>query len=220
MKFTRRQLRKLIYEAIGTERVDESLFGFLGGMLGGGQKPYSQLSEKELNNLWREWYVIVNTPQKTNVLGYATGAATDNKMQWLKNNVSKDPRDIKEFMSNYRNWLKSDDFLAFQNTPQYNMAREKRTTAYRDQLKEGIDIKEIKIKEIERAVRKCLEKEGGAAGLGLLVKSVKALETKRKKLPKNLKSNKKIAKCILKMNFVVKHRYDDIILTIGLPKVK
>ena len=83
---------------------------------------------------------------------------------------------------------------------------------------EAIEPKEIKMKEIERAVRKCLEKEGGAAGMGLLVKCVKKLQTKRKKLPKNCRSTKQIAKCIMKMNFVVKHRYDDIILTVGLPK--
>ena len=54
--------------------------------------------------------------------------------------------------------------------------------------------------------------------MGLLVKCVKALQTKTKKLPNKLRTNKQIAKCILKMDFVVKHRYDDIILTIGLPK--
>lgn len=85
-------------------------------------------------------------------------------------------------------------------------------------IMESIKPKEVKIKDIERAVKKCLEKEGGAAGMDLLIKSVKELETKTKKLPKKLRTNKQIAKCILKMDFVVKHRYDDIILTIGLPK--
>ena len=83
---------------------------------------------------------------------------------------------------------------------------------------EAIEPKEVKIKDIEKAVRKCLEKEGGAAGMGLLIKCVKALQTKNKKLPNKLRTNKQIAKCIMKMDFVVKHRYDDIILTIGLPK--
>ena len=83
---------------------------------------------------------------------------------------------------------------------------------------ETIESKEVKMKDIEQAVRKCLEKEGGAAGMGLLVKCVKALETKTKKLPKHCKSSKQIEKCILKMDFVVKHRYEDIILTAGLPK--
>ena len=55
---------------------------------------------------------------------------------------------------------------------------------------EAIESKEIKMKDIERAVRKCLEKEGGAAGMSLLVKCVKALETKTKKLPK-IEPNKK-----------------------------
>lgn len=83
---------------------------------------------------------------------------------------------------------------------------------------ESISQKEIKMAEIERAVKKCLQKEGGAAGLKLLIKSVKDLETKSKKLPKNCSTNDKIKKCIMKMDFVVKHRYDDIILTTGLPK--
>lgn len=88
----------------------------------------------------------------------------------------------------------------------------------RQLIMEAIDPKEIKLKDIEKVVRKCLEKEGGAAGIGLLVKAVKGLQTKTKKLPSKLRTNKQIAKCILKMDFVVKHRYDDIILTIGLPK--
>ena len=88
----------------------------------------------------------------------------------------------------------------------------------RSLIVEALEHKEIKLKDIEKAVRKCLEKEGGAAGMGLLVKCVKALQTKTKKLPKKLRTNKQIAKCILKMDFVVKHRYEDIILTIGLPK--
>ena len=90
----------------------------------------------------------------------------------------------------------------------------------RQLIMEAIETKEIKMKDVEKAVRKCLEKEGGAAGMDLLVKCVKALETKTKKLPKHCKTNKKIAKCILKMDFVVKHRYKDIILTVGLPKRK
>ena len=90
----------------------------------------------------------------------------------------------------------------------------------RSLILEAIEHKEIKAKDIEKAVRKCLEKEGGAAGMDLLIKCVKKLETKTKKLPKNCKTSKQIAKCILKMDFVVKHRYEDIILTVGLPKRK
>ena len=78
--------------------------------------------------------------------------------------------------------------------------------------------KEIKLKEIERVVKKCLQKEGGAAGMDLLVRAVKDLETKRKKLPKKLKTKKQIVRCIMKMDFVIKHRNGDIILTTGLPK--
>ena len=83
---------------------------------------------------------------------------------------------------------------------------------------EAIEVKEIKESEIKKAVINCLKKEGGAAGMGLCVKTVKSLQTKRKKLPKKLKTNKQIARFILRMSNVVKHRYGDIILTTGLPK--
>ena len=87
-------------------------------------------------------------------------------------------------------------------------------------IMESAELKEIKTKEIEKEVRKCLEKEGGAAGMNLLIKCVKNLQTKTKRLPKHCRSNKQIEKCIRAMDFVVKHRYEDIILTIGLPKRK
>jgi len=85
-------------------------------------------------------------------------------------------------------------------------------------LIEVIEPKKIKDTEIKKAVILCLKREGGAAGIDLLIKVVKALETKRKKLPKNLKNKKAIARHILKMNDILKHRNGDIILTIGLPK--
>jgi hypothetical protein len=219
MKITRRQLRKLIYEAIQDERVDESLFGFLGGMFGG-KKPYNQLSPKEINKLCREWYLIVNTPHRVNLLGYSTGEAVQDRRQWLNSNVSEDPLQIQKFLTSYKSWLKSSDFTEFQKTPEYARAIDKRKEDFQKYLKESKDHKEIKMKDVEKAVRKCLEKEGGAAGMGLLVKCVKGLQTKTKKLPKHCKTNKQIAKCILKMDFVVKHRYEDIILTVGLPKRK
>jgi len=85
-------------------------------------------------------------------------------------------------------------------------------------LIEAISTKEIKDSEIKKAVILCLKREGGAAGIDLLIKSVKALETKRKKLPKNLKNKKSIARHILRMEDILKHRNGDIILKIGLPK--
>ena len=78
--------------------------------------------------------------------------------------------------------------------------------------------KDIKDSEIKKAVVKCLKREGGAAGMDLLVQAVKKLQTKTKKLPKHLKNNKLIAKHILKMDVILKHRDGDIILTVGLPK--
>ena len=80
--------------------------------------------------------------------------------------------------------------------------------------------KEVKETDIRRAVITVLRKEGGAAGIDLLIKAVKNLETKTKKLPKKLKNNKAIARCILRMDDIVKHSQGDIILTLGLPKNK
>jgi hypothetical protein len=88
----------------------------------------------------------------------------------------------------------------------------------RSLILEAIKTKEIKESEIKKAVTKCLKKEGGAAGIGLCVKTVKNLQTKTKKLPKKLKTNKQIQRFILRMDNVVKHRYGDLILTTGLPK--
>ena len=81
--------------------------------------------------------------------------------------------------------------------------------------KEEVEIKES---EIKKAVIDCLKKEGGAAGLGLCIKTVKSLQKGRKKLPKKLKRNKQIERFILRMKNVVKHRHGDIILTTGLPR--
>tara|TARA_B100000214_G_scaffold367500_1_gene337724 strand:- start:723 stop:1022 length:300 start_codon:yes stop_codon:yes gene_type:complete len=77
---------------------------------------------------------------------------------------------------------------------------------------------EIKESDIKKAVVDCLKKEGGAAGIGLCIKTVKSLQKGRKKLPKKLKTNQQIERFILKMDNVVKHKYGDLILTTGLPK--
>ena len=78
--------------------------------------------------------------------------------------------------------------------------------------------KEIRDSEIRRVVIATLRKEGGAAGIDMLVQAVKSLQTKTKKLPKKLKKDKNIARHILRMDDVIKHSKGDIILTIGLPK--
>ena len=85
-------------------------------------------------------------------------------------------------------------------------------------IMEVVSHKEIKDNQIRKTVVAILRKEGGAAGIDLLIKAVKSLETKTKKLPKKLKNNKAIARYILRMNDIVKHSQGDIILTIGLPK--
>ena len=79
---------------------------------------------------------------------------------------------------------------------------------------------EIKIKQVDSAIIKCLKKEGGAAGLGMLVDAVKGLETKTKKLPKKLSTKAKIKKYIKRHPGVLIHKYKDIILIKGLPKAK
>ena len=81
----------------------------------------------------------------------------------------------------------------------------------RQLIMESVNHKEIKESEIRKIVIAVLRKEGGAAGIDLLIKAVKSLETKTKKLPKKLKNNKAIAKCILKMDDIVEHREGDII---------
>jgi hypothetical protein len=83
---------------------------------------------------------------------------------------------------------------------------------------EVIETKEILESEIKKAVTDCLVKEGGAAGIGLCIKTVKNLQTKNKKLPKKLKRNKQIERFILRMKNVVQHKHGDLILTTGLPK--
>ena len=66
--------------------------------------------------------------------------------------------------------------------------------------------------QIQKQVVKVLRKEGGAAGLDLLIKAVKKIKNR----PENIKDNKSIAKYILKMPGIVRHRDGDIILVQGL----
>ena len=80
--------------------------------------------------------------------------------------------------------------------------------------------KEIKLSQVDAAIVKCLKREGGAAGMGMLVDAVKSLETKTKKLPANLSSKAKIKKYISRHDAVLTHKYKDIILIKGLPKAK
>ena len=81
-------------------------------------------------------------------------------------------------------------------------------------------VKEISKKQIDNAFISCLKKEGGAAGMGMLVDAVMSLETKSKKLPKNPSSKAKIKKYIAKHPKLLIHKYKDIILVQGLPRRK
>lgn len=90
----------------------------------------------------------------------------------------------------------------------------------RQLILEAVKQKEVKESDIRKAVVQCLEKEGGAAGIDLIIKHVKKLQTKTKKLPQNLRTNKALVRHILKMDDIVKHRKGDIILMKGLPKRK
>ena len=92
-------------------------------------------------------------------------------------------------------------------------------SAAADKLTEN-KAKEVSLKQVDKAIVSCLKKEGGAAGMGMLVDAVKSLETKTKKLPSNLSSNVKIKKYIAKHAAVLVHKYKDIILIKGLPKAK
>jgi len=80
--------------------------------------------------------------------------------------------------------------------------------------------KEISLSQADKAIVSCLKKEGGAAGMGMLVDAVQSLETKNKKLPKQLSSKAKIKNYIKKHPAVLTHKYKDIILIKGLPKAK
>ena len=53
---------------------------------------------------------------------------------------------------------------------------------------------EIKIKDVDNAIVKCLKKEGGAAGIGMLIDAVMSLETQTKKLPQKLSTKAKVKK--------------------------
>ena len=80
--------------------------------------------------------------------------------------------------------------------------------------------KEISLKSVDKAFISCLEKEGGAAGMGMLVDAVKSLENKTKKLPLKLSSKAKIKKYIARHDAILIHKFKDIILIKGLPKAK
>jgi hypothetical protein len=78
--------------------------------------------------------------------------------------------------------------------------------------------KEITDSQVRAAVKQCLKKEGGAAGMDLLIDCVEALEKKKGPvLPSSLNSRAKIKKCILSMEFIVKHKHGDIIDIDGCP---
>ena len=78
--------------------------------------------------------------------------------------------------------------------------------------------KEVTDSQVKSAVKQCLKKEGGAAGMDLLVACVEALEKKNGPiLPDSLSSKDKIKKCILNMDFIVKHKHGDIIDIDGCP---
>lgn len=87
-------------------------------------------------------------------------------------------------------------------------------------LSENKKIPDISEKQIDKAIISCLKKEGGAAGLGMLIDAVMSLETKTKKLPTKLAAKAKVKKYILKHPALLVHKYKDIILIQGLPKSK
>ena len=78
--------------------------------------------------------------------------------------------------------------------------------------------KEITLKEVDNAIIKCLKKEGGAAGLGMLVDVVLKLATKIKELPKQLSSESKIKTYIRNHPKLTMLREKDIVLKSSIKK--
>ena len=80
-------------------------------------------------------------------------------------------------------------------------------------IKEEIEKKqEVKNKDIDNAIKRCLKKEGGAAGLGMLVKVVQGLETDKKDLPSNLSTKAKIENYIKNHKDFIQLKHKDIVL--------
>lgn len=88
-------------------------------------------------------------------------------------------------------------------------------------IKEAIDKKqEVKITAIDKAIKSCLKKEGGAAGLGMLVKVVQGLKTDKKDLPSKLSTKEKIEKYIKRHTDFVQLKHKDIVLKSDIPMSK
>ena len=80
--------------------------------------------------------------------------------------------------------------------------------------------KEVTLKQVDNAIKSCLKKEGGAAGLGMLVKVVQGLETNKKDLPSDLSSEGKIKKYIIGHKDFIQLRHKDIVLKSDIPMSK
>lgn len=88
-------------------------------------------------------------------------------------------------------------------------------------IKEAIEKKkEVKNKDIDNAIKSCLKKEGGAAGLGMLVKVVQGLETDKKDLPSNLSTKEKIENYIKRHKDFIQLKHKDIVLKSDIPMSK
>lgn len=116
--------------------------------------------------------------------------------------------------------LKADELKkSIQNNPENSDVPPEDIEAAIDKITEN-KVKDISSRQIDNAIISCLKREGGAAGMGMLVDAVMSLETKTKKLPKNLSSKAKIKKYIAKHPKLLIHKYKDIILVQGLPRRK
>lgn len=76
--------------------------------------------------------------------------------------------------------------------------------------------KEISFKKIDRTIERILKKEGGAAGLGMIVTALKKLEVGQFVLPMKCSTKSKIKKYIEKSDKFIVHKYKDVILKKGL----
>ena len=88
-------------------------------------------------------------------------------------------------------------------------------------IKEAIEKKqEAKIKDIDKAIKSCLKKEGGAAGLGMLVKVVQSLKNDKKDLPSKLSTKEKIENYIKRHKDFIQLKHKDIVLKSDIPMSK
>lgn len=184
--------------------------GFFGDMFGGGEKEQKRKrAEARLAQL-----------KKAQSQGQDPG---DYLRQERENNPSRQLSQMIDDTDSMVDQLKASETKEEKLARLYKELQRRRAKSGGMTIKESSrksPTKEISLKLVDSAIVKCLKKEGGAAGMGMLVDAVKSLETKTKNLPAKLSSKAKIKKYIAQHDAVLTHKYKDIILIKGLPKAK